>query len=114
MDENNLYLPHADIYKLLSSLGCDVSQAKANVFNVLPAITYRVDNVSPSIDLDNTIEYQKFLISVDVWSKDSIQALQIAKDIEKLMRGNGYDLEFFSDVPNMEPNLYHVTLKFKK
>jgi len=108
-----MYLPKQDIYEILNRLPYSVSQASQNVFNELPAITFYVANNKVNLDLDKDINNQDIAIVIDFWSRESSQASNMLKEVEELMRGEGYKLTFSADVPNPDSNLFHITSRFE-
>lgn len=109
-----MYLPKMDIYNILKTLPYRVSQSSEAIFNELPAITFRVGDNSVNLDLDNEILYQDIVIVIDIWAEESLKASKMLSEIEALMRQNGYKLNFSTDVPNVDKNIYHITTRFIK
>jgi len=109
-----MYLPKKDILNILKTLPYTISQSNEAVFNELPAITFRVGDNSVNVDLDNEILYQDIVIVIDIWAEESLKASSMLSEIEALMRHNGYKLNFSTDVPNVDKNIYHISTRFVK
>ena len=107
-----MYLPKSDIYNSLKTLNYYVSQTQPTEFNELPAITFRVGNNSVNLDLNNIINSQDIEIIIDIWAEDSTTASRVLSEVEQLMRDNGYNLSYSSDVPNIG-NLFHINNRFE-
>ena len=108
-----MYLPKADIYNSLKTLGYYVSQSMPAVFTDLPAITFSVGNNAVSADLDGAITSQDIEITIDIWAEDSVTASTVLSQVEELMRSNLYIMSFSNDVPNAG-NLHHIACRFAK
>ena len=108
-----MYLPKADVYNSLKTLGYFVAQTKPAVFTDLPAITFSVGNNAVSADLDGNITSQDIEVQLDIWAEDSVTASTVLAQVEGLMRSNLYIMSFSNDVPNAD-NLHHVVCRFAK
>lgn len=106
-----MYIPKSEIFNILSTLSYNVSQAHQSVFNTLPSITFRVEDNSIDLDLDNIIQSQNIIVIIDIWAEDSITASQILKEVENKMRENNYSLVTSKDVPNND-EIYHIYSRF--
>lgn len=105
--------PKPEVYATLSSLGYSTAQSSQNVFNEVPAITYRVINNHTRYDLDNQIVIQEVEIAVDIWANDSVTASSILSEVELKMRSINYRLQTSLDVPAPKGSLYHINATFK-
>lgn len=108
-----MYLPKEEIFKILSELGCAVSQTKPPIFNELPYITFTVTGNDINTFLDNTIAYQDITVQVDIWADDSPSASNLLSKVEEKMRNNFYNMIYSSDVPNTG-NVFHIVSRFTK
>lgn len=108
-----MYLPKEEIFKILSELGCAVSQTKPPVFNELPYITFNVTGNDINTFLDNSIAYQDITVQVDIWADDSPSASNLLSQVEEKMRNNFYSMIYSSDVPNVG-NVFHIVSRFTK
>ena len=108
-----MYLPKADVYSSLKTLGCYVSQIQPAVFTDLPAVVFSVGNNAVSVELDGAISNQDIEISIDIWAEDSVSASTLLSRVEELMRSNQYIMSFSNDVPNAG-NLHHIACRFAK
>ena len=108
-----MYLPKADIFNSLKTLGYPVTQTQPATFTDLPAITFSVGNNAVSADLDGNISSQDIEVQIDVWAEDSVTASTVLSQVEELMRSNLYIMSFSNDVPNAG-NLYHTVCRFAK
>lgn len=108
-----MYLPKADVYNGLKTLGYYVSQTQPAIFTDLPAIVFNVGNNAVSTDLDGNITSQDIEIQLDIWAEDSVTASTVLSQVEELMRSNLYILSFSNDIPNTS-NLYHIACRFAK
>lgn len=107
-----MYLPKADIYSSLKTLGYFVAQKKPSLFRELPAITFSVSN-SINRDLDNNILSQNLEVQIDIWADDSVSASNVLSEVENLMRQNFYNMSYSNDVPN-NGNVFHILTRFVK
>lgn len=108
-----MYVPKEEIFKILSELGCAVSQTKPPVFNELPYITFTVTGNDINTFLDNSIAYQDITVQVDIWADDSPSASNLLSKVEEKMRNNFYNMIYSSDVPN-NGNVFHIVSRFTK
>ena len=109
-----MFTPKAQIQKILSGLGYYCHQGAQASFadNEIPAITFRVDNNSVNLDLDNQIARQDINVVGDIWADDSITASRILSEVEELMRLNGYQMTYSADVPQPKGCLFHINCRF--
>lgn len=109
-----MFTPKVQLQKALSSLGYYCHQGAQASFadNEIPAITFRIDNNSVNLDLDNQIASQDINVVVDVWADDSITASKILSEAEEVMRVNGYHLTYSADVPQPKGCLFHINCRF--
>ena len=108
-----MYLPKADLYSSLKTLGYYVSQTQPTTFTDTPTITFSVGNNAVSADLDGSISSQDIEVQIDIWADDSVTASAVLAQVEELMRSNLYIMSFSNDVPNAG-NLYHIVCRFAK
>jgi len=108
-----MYLPKTDIFNILQTLPYNILQTNETVFTELPAITFRVGNNSVNVDLNSDITYQDIDMVIDIWAEDSVTASNILAEVEALMRQHGYNLNFSTDVPNVDKSLYHISTRFR-
>lgn len=109
-----MFTPKTQIQKTLSELGYYCHQGAQASFadNEVPAITFRVDNNSVNLDLDNQIVSQDINVVVDIWADDSITASRILSEVEEAMRLNGYQMTYSADVPQPKGCLFHINCRF--
>lgn len=108
-----MYNPKREVYQKLAELkGVTVSQSSQNVFNEVPAVTYRVANNAANYSLDNEITRQDIRITVDIFTEDSVTASDVLAKVEAKMREINYRLEASLDVPAPKDALYHVNATF--
>lgn len=108
-----MYLPKADVFNSLKTLGYYVSQTHPAVFTDLPAIVFHVGNNAISADLDGDILSQDIEVQIDIWAEDSVTASTVLSQVEGLMRSNQYIMSYSNDVPNAG-NLHHIVCRFVK
>jgi len=107
-----MFNPKTEIVSKLKELGYPVMRSSNNVFNEVPAITYRISNNSTNLDLDNKIASQDIRIAVDIWTEESTTASNILEQAEAKMRELKYRLENSLDVDAPEGALYHINATF--
>ncbi len=108
-----MFNPKPEIYQKLSEIeGVKVTQSSQNIFNEIPAITFRIDGNSADYDLDNDIASQEIFCSIDIWTDDSVTASRILAQTEAKMRELKYRLSNSLDVPSPEGALYHINATF--
>lgn len=109
-----MYIPKPQVYEALKALGYYCHQGAQAVFadDEVPAITFRVDNNSANLDLDNEIASQDIEVVIDVWADDSPTASKILSETEEAMRKIGYRLSYSADVPSPEGSLAHINCRF--
>lgn len=108
-----MFNPKPEIYaKLCEIEGVSVSQSEQNIFNEVPAITYRIDGNGANYDLDNQIASQDIRVSVDIFADDSVTASKLLAQVEAKMRELKYRLNTSLDVPSPEGALYHINATF--
>lgn len=108
-----MYNPKPEIYKKLCEIkGVDVSQSSQNIFNKLPAITYRIDGNSVGYYLENDIASQEITCTIDIWTESSTKASELLAKVEAKMREINYRLNNALDVPAPEGALYHINASF--
>lgn len=109
-----MFIPKAQLQKALSSLGYYCHQGAQASFtdNEVPAITFRVDNNSTNLDLDNEISSQDISVVVDIWADDSVTSSRILSEVEEVMRAEGYCLTYSADVPQPKGCLFHINCRF--
>ena len=105
--------PKPEIYTALASLGYVASQSSQNVFNSLPAITYKIIGNETRYTLDNQIMIQEISVGIDIWTEDSVTASRILGEVESEMRSINYRLQTSLDVPSPKGSLYHISATFK-
>ena len=108
-----MHNPKPDIYaKLCEIEDVAVSQSSNNIFNSVPAITYRIDGNSADYDLSNEIAAQQILCTIDIFANDSKTASRLLAQVEAKMRELKYRLNNSLDVPSPEGALYHINVTF--
>jgi len=107
-----MFNPKTEIVSKLGELGYPVTRSTNNVFNTVPAITYRIDGNAADYDLDNEIAHQDIRVTVDIWADDSVTASSILVQAEAKMRELKYRLENSLDVDAPEGALYHINATF--
>lgn len=109
-----MFTPKSEIYAKLNTLGYYCHQGAQAVFadNEVPAITFRIDNNSVNLDLDNEIASQDVEAVVDIWADDSVTASSILSSVEGAMREIGYRMTYSADVPSPEGCLFHINCRF--
>lgn len=109
-----MYIPKTQIYDKLKALGYYCHQGAQAVFadEEVPAITFRIDNNSVNLDLDNNIASQDIEVVIDIWADDSPTASSILSKVEEAMRSIGYRLTYSADVPSPDGCLFHHNCRF--
>ena len=107
-----MFLPKAEIFKKLSELGYDCYQSSQVIFSKTPAITFRVDDNSVNLDLNNNISSQEIIITIDIFTDTGSQGSKILAEVEVKMRSIGYRLTNSNDVPQPKGALYHINCRF--
>lgn len=105
--------PKPEIYATLDSLGYECRQGGQRTFAQTPAVTFRVDNNSVELDLDNKISHQNITATIDIFADDSVTASRIVGEVEVAMRSIGYRLAYSTDVPAPEGALQHINCRFE-
>lgn len=108
-----MYLPKRDIKETLDTLEVPVFQENQNVFNKLPAITFKVTNNYVDLFLDNTISHQNIEVQIDIWAESSVEASSLLSRVEEKMRNDLYHMNYSADVPNTG-NIFHIVSRFNK
>ena len=108
-----MYLPKKDIYEKLNTLDATVMQYQPTVFNNLPVITFKINDNTPNLFLDNTIAYQNIEVQIDIWANDSVSASNLLSQVEETMREDFYQMTYSADVPNVG-DIYHIVTRFRK
>lgn len=108
-----MYLPKQDIFELLSTLGCGVSQTQPTTFNELPFINFSILDNSLTLTLENEIAYQDIDVQIDIWGDTSVEASNLLSEVEQKMRDEGYLMNYSADVPNPS-NIFHIVSRFNK
>lgn len=106
--DDKLYLPKTDILNILKTLPYSVGQPNQTVFSELPTITFLIDDNTPLYGLKNEILSQTIRVIIHMWAEDSVTASTMLKEIEALMRQNGYLLKNSKDIPNIDNSVYHL------
>lgn len=107
-----MYLPKADIYGLLKTLPYNIEQTHPEKFNKLPCIIFKIDDNTPSLDLDKNITKQDIVIVIDIWGEGSSKTSNILAEVEELFRQNNIFMTWSGDIPNVA-NIYHIQARFK-
>ena len=108
-----MFNPKTEIYSKLCEIeDVDVSQSSNNVFNQVPAITYRIDGNEADYYLENEIASQNVRCTIDIWTNESTTASRLLAQVEAKMRELKYRLNNSLDVPAPEGALYHINATF--
>ena len=109
-----MFQPKSEIYESLKVLGYYCLQGAQATFtdSQLPAITFRIDNNSVDLTLDNQISKQDITATVDIWADDSPTTSQILGEVEAKMRSIGYRMSYSADVPAPQGALCHTNCRF--
>lgn len=109
-----MFNPKPEIYQKLCEIeGVSVSQSSQNIFNEVPAVTYRIDGNSADYYVsENEIAEQQILCAIDIFANDSVTASSILVQVETKMRELKYRLNNSLDVPSPEGALYHINATF--
>lgn len=109
-----MFNPKPEIYaKLCEIKDIHVSQSSQNIFNEVPAVTYRIDGNSADYYIsENNIASQEILCSIDIFTNDSVSASSILAQVEAKMRELKYRLNNALDIPSPEGALYHINATF--
>lgn len=128
-----MYQPKEDIYKAISGLGYYTVQGAQSNFvddpktgeKQVPAITFRIEDQTADVDLDNEIADEHITAVVDIWTDneqgDSGEVVksasqlgeEILSQVEEAMRGIGYRLTYSADVPSPPGFLAHKNCRFE-
>lgn len=108
-----MFLPKQEIFESLSELGVDCRQGSQVIFSKTPAITFRIDDNSVELDLDNQIREQDIIATIDIFADKGTEASQLLAGVEQKMRSIGYRLINSVDVPSPKGALYHINCRFK-
>jgi hypothetical protein len=108
-----MYNPKREIYSKLCEInGIAVSQSSQNVFNSVPAVTYRIEGNAAEYYLENEIASQRIYCVIDIWTDESTTASTLLAQVEAKMRELKYRLNNALDVPSPEGALYHINATF--
>lgn len=107
-----MYIPNADLYTILSTFksGVTALTERPETIEIVPSVTYRVEDNGIEIDLGKEIAYQNIIVIVDIWASNKKDASEILSALEEDMRDNNYVLNFSSEVS--DPRLAHITTRF--
>lgn len=108
-----MILPKEEIFKALSELGIDITQGSQDTFTSVPSITFSIANNDVELDLDNEITSQNITAVIDIWTESSVQASNILKETESVMRDIGYRLSYSADIPRPNGALFHINCRFE-
>lgn len=109
-----MYNPKPEIYQKLSEIeGVSVLQSSQNEFTSVPAVTYRIDGQTGNYDLDNQLYRQDILVTIDIFTDDSVTASHILENVEAKMRDLNFRLSTAIDVPQPEGALFHKNASFE-
>lgn len=107
-----MFNPKREIVSKLRELNYPVSRSSNNVFNEVPAITYRIGGNENDYYLENDIASQRIIVTIDIWTEDSVTASNILVQVEAKMRELKYRLTNSLDVDSPEGALYHINATF--
>ena len=108
-----MFNPKTEIYSKLCEIeGVNVSQSSNNIFNKVPAVTYRIEGNEADYYLGNEIASQNIRCSIDIFADDSVTASRLLVQVEAKMRELKYRLTNSLDVPTPEGALYHINATF--
>lgn len=108
-----MYNPKKEIYQKLCEIeGVSVSQSAQNIFNEVPAVTYRIEGNAADYYLENDIASQRIYCVIDIWADESTTASALLVKVEAKMRELKYRLNNSLDVPSPEGSLYHINATF--
>ena len=99
------------VYNLLKSTSRKVYQNEPDVKSDLPCITFYIANDVPQVGLDKDIKKQDIEVVVDFWGKDSKITGEMFREIEAVMRANGFILSFNTAI-NESDDYSHVNTRF--
>ena len=108
-----IYAPKEDVYNALQSLDATVIQGAQAIFTETPAVTFSVSDNNTELDLNNEIASQNIMIIIDIWTDSSIEATELLKNSETIMRQLGYRLSYSADVPRPEGALHHINCRYE-
>ena len=110
-----MYQPKEELYKTLKDLGYYCRQGAQATFadGEVPAITFRIENNSVDLLLDNTIGHQDIIATVDIWADDSKTASRVLTEVEKALREIGWRMSYSADVPAPTGALFHINCRFE-
>ena len=110
-----MYQPKEELYKTLKALGYYCRQGAQATFGdgEVPAITFRIENNSVDLLLDNTIGHQDIIATVDIWADDSKTASRIQTAVEEALREIGWRMSYSADVPAPTGALFHINCRFE-
>lgn len=112
-----LYEPKKDLYGLLSTIDftigdVQVYQQRPEVLEELPCITFNVSNNSAILELSKDIGYQEISVTIDFWGSTSKDTGSMLSETDEVLRANGYQLTFSSDIPDPDGEISHITSRF--
>lgn len=107
-----MFLPKNQIFETLRELGYACYQGSQAIFAEVPAITFRIDENSVNLNLDNEISHQEIIATVDIFTEEGALGSQILAQVEQKMRGIGYRLANSTDIPQPQGALYHINCRF--
>lgn len=107
--------PNQTVYEALFAIDGveEVGKPSRNVFTTFPALTYAVSQNQVNRDLNNEIASQNVEVNVDIWHDSSVGATALLTKVEEAMRGLSFNLDFSSEVPNPDPNVFHISTRFR-
>lgn len=107
-----MFEPKEFVYSLLRQTGETVYQARPEVIEQFPCITFYIAENMVNMDLDREIGYQEVEVSVDIWATTSQESGALHIQVEGILREADMHLISSTDVP--DPTGYsHINAKYK-
>jgi len=103
--------PKSQIYTILNEIDdVVVYQARPDVLESIPCITFYVGNNVPAYVVDGNTAYQDIEVIIDIYGENSKESGSLLVTLETKMLDNGYRLVFCSDV--QDEKYSHITTRF--
>ena len=101
--------PKKAIMTILNTVGTTVYQARPEVIEVFPCITFEVSNNAPQYTLEKEIGKQDIDVTIHIWGKTSKETGSLLTTLETKMRNSNYTLLGSSDLVDTEGYSHLVT-----
>jgi thioredoxin-like negative regulator of GroEL len=107
-----MFEPKEFVYSLLQQTGERVFQARPEVIEEFPCITFYISDNSVNLELARDIAYQEIEVVIDIWANTSQESGSLHIQVEEILREADMTLISSIDVP--DPSGYsHINATYK-